>query len=198
MSEANVTVTGYVGTTPALHLSPNGVQWTSFRVASTRRMRDATTGEWRDGKTAWFTVKVFRGAARTVCDSIVRGQPVVLTGRLSVEEWTDNEGRDRFALVVDADAIGPDATRGLTRFTKVIHDSAGPQAGQVSAQPSGWELTSAPDDARSLAGPAAPSSGAGDLAGDGLTADDLTADGLDEAAAAVVDELTGESTSVGR
>ncbi|NNU28061.1 single-stranded DNA-binding protein [Isoptericola sediminis] len=141
MSDAKVTVTGYVGTTPVLHLSAHDVPWTSFRVGSTRRLRDAATGEWRDGRTTWFTVKAFRGAARTICESITPGQPVVVTGRPSTEEWVDKEGRDRYALIIDADAVGPDATRGLTRFTKVTHDDpaterapAGPTA---SADP--WD-----------------------------------------------------------
>ncbi|MEG3615059.1 single-stranded DNA-binding protein [Isoptericola haloaureus] len=146
MSDARTTVTGYVGTTPVLHLSANQVPWTSFRVGSTRRFRDAATGEWRDGRTTWFTVKAFRGAARTICESLTQGQPVVVTGRASTEEWVDKEGRDRFALIVDADAVGPDATRGLTRFTKVVHDDAPaerPTQGSAST-PDPWGLPPAP------------------------------------------------------
>ncbi|WP_418277422.1 single-stranded DNA-binding protein [Isoptericola jiangsuensis] len=140
MSEATVTVTGYVGTTPELHVSANKVPWTSFRVASTRRVKDTTSGEWRDGATTWFTVKAFRAAARSVCESLVQGQPVVLTGRLSTEEWTDREGRARYAFVVDADAVGPDATRGWTRFAKVRDDAAPRPAG--APEPSPWDTSS--------------------------------------------------------
>ncbi|PRZ07587.1 single-strand DNA-binding protein [Isoptericola sp. CG 20/1183] len=197
MSEATVTVTGYVGTTPALHLSQNDVAWTSFRVGSTRRLRDAVTGEWRDGRTTWFTVKAFRGAARTVCESLVQGQPVVLTGRLSAEEWTDRDGRDRVNLVVDADAIGPDATRGMTRYTKVVHES-GPVPDDEGGSP--WAVPAAPDDARSLTGDDATSeASSGDRSGrdDDLVADDLTGDDRQATGAHVVDELTGEAEPVG-
>jgi single-strand DNA-binding protein len=129
MSEASVTVTGYVGTTPELHLSANQVPWTSFRVASTRRVRDPRTGEWRDGATTWFTVKAFRAAARTVSESLVQGQPVVVVGRLSTDEWTDRDGRERCSLVVEADAVGPDATRGVTRFARVRVEASEGEAG---------------------------------------------------------------------
>ncbi|WP_277212459.1 single-stranded DNA-binding protein [Isoptericola croceus] len=185
MSEATVTVTGYVGTTPALHLSQNDVAWTSFRVGSTRRVRDAVTGEWRDGRTTWFTVKAFRGAARTVCDSLVQGHPVVVTGRLSAEEWTDRDGRDRFNLVVEADAIGPDATRGLTRFTKVVHEPAPGRQDQGGEAGTEWDVQAAPEDARSLTGPA----DVADTSSPG-PADVLVADGLDEGDTDVVDHLT--------
>jgi len=142
MSQATVTVTGYVGTTPPLHLSANQVPWTSFRVASTRRVRDGVTGEWQDGRTTWFTVKAFGRAARTVTASLVQGQPVVVTGRLSSEEWVDKEGRERYALIVEADAVGPDATRGLTSYTKVVLDELpgppGPGGGQ-GQRPDPWQ-----------------------------------------------------------
>ncbi|GAA1971459.1 hypothetical protein GCM10009718_03890 [Isoptericola halotolerans] len=150
MSDAIVTVTGYVGTSPALHLSPNDVPWTSFRVASTRRVRDPQSGEWRDGRTAWFTVKAFRGAARTVSESLVQGQPVVLTGRLSTEEWTDKDGRERTSLVVDADAVGPDATRGMTRFTRVVHEPATGGATDTVRRPDPWAAATTTDDPRSV------------------------------------------------
>lgn len=195
MSEATVTVTGYVGTTPALHLSQNHVAWTSFRVGSTRRVRDAVTGEWRDGRTTWFTVKAFRGAARTVCESLVQGQPVVLTGRLSAEEWTDRDGRDRVNLVVEADAIGPDATRGMTRFTKVIHEPGPAPHDRGTAAASEWEVAAAPDDASSLTDddethdtPSGPADEAG--------ADAVVADEPGSAGADAVDALTGEAEPV--
>lgn len=196
MSEATVTVTGYVGTTPALHLSQNHVAWTSFRVGSTRRVRDAVTGEWRDGRTTWFTVKAFRGAARTVCESLVQGQPVVLTGRLSAEEWTDRDGRDRVNLVVEADAIGPDATRGMTRFTKVIHEPGPAPHDRGTAAASEWEVAAAPDDASSLTEDDdethdTPSGPADEAGTDAVVADEPGSAGAD-----AVDALTGEAEPV--
>jgi single-strand DNA-binding protein len=187
MSDAIVTVTGYVGTSPALHLSPHDVPWTSFRVASTRRVREPRTGEWRDGKTAWFTVKAFRGAARTVSESLVQGQPVVLTGRLSTEEWTDRDGRERTSLVVDADAVGPDATRGMTRFTRVVHESAAaghaPQAGAPGGgdRPDPWAVGTAPDAAALTDG-----ADAGNADGDDDQLTDAADGGAKEEAASVV------------
>jgi len=126
MNEVSITVNGFVGTKPTLHRSPNGVEWTTFRVASTRRVRDARSGDWSDGQTLWFTVKSFRTGARNVAESLGQGDPVVVTGRLSTEEWTDKDGKERWQLVIDAQAVGPDVTRGLARFTRVV-DRAAPE-----------------------------------------------------------------------
>lgn len=126
MNEVSITVNGFVGTKPTLHRSDGGVEWTTFRVASTRRLRDPRSGEWSDGQTLWFTVKSFRAGARHVAESLAQGDPVVVTGRLSTEEWTDKEGKDRWQLVIDAHGVGPDVTRGLARFTRVV-DRADPE-----------------------------------------------------------------------
>lgn len=150
MNEVSITVNGFVGTKPTLNRSPSGVEWTTFRVASTRRVRDQRSGEWSDGQTLWFTVKSFRTGARNVAESLGQGDPVVVVGRLSTEEWVDKEGKDRWQLVIDANAVGPDVTRGLARFTRVVDRSdADPVPGQGPEGSDPWATAAdgrAPDD----------------------------------------------------
>jgi single-strand DNA-binding protein len=169
MSDVNVTVIGHVGTNPSLSRSANGTEWSTFRMASTRRVRDARTGEWRDGETLWFTVKTWNERARNVSASVKKGDPVVVTGRLAVEEWEGSQDvlladgstvaapEPRFALVVEAQHVGPDATRGLVRFVPVVgrgpaRDGEGerqPDAARV-AEPLGvedpWATAVGPDE----------------------------------------------------
>ncbi|MCA5893353.1 single-stranded DNA-binding protein [Isoptericola sp. NEAU-Y5] len=168
MSDVNVTVVGHAGTEPALATSANGTEWTTFRLASTRRVRDPRTGEWKDGDTLWFTVKLFRDRARHVSLSLRKGDPVVVVGRLGLEEWetervhelpgggttTITERRSR--LVVDAQQVGVDATRGMVRFARV-EKHAGPDRGDQERgdhEPGGLERgVAVPDDASSLVPP---------------------------------------------
>jgi len=122
MNDVTVTVSGNAGNTPALHIS-KGTEWTTFRVASTRRRRNEN-GDWTDGPTLWFTIKAWRAAALNVVDSVHKGDPVVVSGRLEVDEWTGPEGEPRMGLVVNATAIGIDATRGRVAFSRVVrHDT---------------------------------------------------------------------------
>lgn len=139
MNEVSITVNGFVGTKPTLHRSPSGVEWTTFRVASTRRVRDPRSGEWSDGQTLWFTAKSFRTGARNVAESLAPGDPVVVSGRLSTEDWVDKDGKDRWQLVIDVNAVGPDVTRGLARFTRVVDRSeADGTAGQGPESDDPW------------------------------------------------------------
>ena len=41
-------------------------------LASTSRYFDRDKGEWVDGRTEWFTVRVFRGAAALVKHALLR------------------------------------------------------------------------------------------------------------------------------
>lgn len=119
-SDVTVTLSGFVGTTPRLFTSAGGTDWTSFRIASTKRFLDRATGQWVDGRTIWFTVKVWRAVARNVAESLRKGDAVVVTGRLAVDEWSGPEG-PRTDLVVEATSLGPDLARGTARFTPVVH-----------------------------------------------------------------------------
>lgn len=118
--DVTVTLSGFVATTPTLFRSQSGNDFTSFRIAQTRRYLDRERGEWVDGRTLWFTVKAWKNVARNVALSLHKGDPVVVTGRLSLDEWDGPEG-PRTSLVVEATALGPDLTLGEARFARTVH-----------------------------------------------------------------------------
>lgn len=124
-NDVTVTLAGFMGTTPKLFTSPTGNDFTSFRIASTTRYLDRSRGEWVDGRTIWFTVKAWRAMAQNVAASLRKGDAVVVTGRLAVDEWTSPEG-PRTNLVIEASALGPDLTRGRAQFTNTVVRPAQP------------------------------------------------------------------------
>jgi len=119
MNDLTVTVTGWVATDPRLHLVPGGTDIVSFRLASTSRYFDRGSGQWVDRETSWFTVRVFRAAALLVAKSIKKGQPIVVVGRLHTHEWAADSG-PRTDLVIDAQTVGHDLTRGIADFTRAV------------------------------------------------------------------------------
>jgi single-strand DNA-binding protein len=123
MNDLIMTVNGWVATDPSQHVGPTGARLTSFRLASTSRFFDRDKGEWTDGRTEWFTVKVFRNAAITVANSIKKGQPVTVHGRFRTNEW-EGEGGTRTDLVIDATSVGHDLTRGTAEFTRAFGDAS--------------------------------------------------------------------------
>lgn len=153
MNDVTVTVSGFAGSTPALHVSKDAakdLQRTTFRVASTRRYMNEN-GEWTDGATLWFTVKAWRAGALNVVRSVRKGDPVVVTGRLEVDEWTAPDGQQRMGLVINASAVGVDATRGKVEFARVVHRDVLPD-GAPGASGGGEEMVAVrPGDVDSFA-----------------------------------------------
>lgn len=123
MNDLTITVTGWVATEPRHVVGPTGTRLTSFRLASTSRYFDRDKGEWADGNTEWFTVRTFRSAAITVKNSVEKGQPVIVTGRLRSHQW-DAEAGPRTDLIIDASSVGHDLTKGVATFTRATGDAS--------------------------------------------------------------------------
>lgn len=121
----DITVTGWIGSDVRLFPAQDGrAAYTTFRVGSTRRWFDRDSGAWRDGRTEWFTVKAWRALAVNAAASLHKGDPVVVTGRLSTREWMDAEARTRTSLVVEAAALGHDLGFGSARFARTVGPAA--------------------------------------------------------------------------
>jgi single-strand DNA-binding protein len=118
MNETMVTVVGHVATDPTLRTTAGGARVASFRLASTERRFDRGTGGWRDGNTTFYTVTSWRNMGENVCDSVEKGQPVLVHGRLRDSSYEGKDGQRRTVLEVEAFAVGHDLSRGVTRFTK--------------------------------------------------------------------------------
>jgi len=116
-----VTVVGWAASTPR-GVVGDGAAFRSFRVATTPRWYDSRQGAWTDGRTEWITVKLFREPAMNVAESVRKGQPLIVHGRLHTEEWT-TEGVTRTGLVLEATALGHDLTRGRATFTRRVYTS---------------------------------------------------------------------------
>jgi single-strand DNA-binding protein len=119
-SDLTVTLVGWVGTEPKHYTGTGVTPFTSFRMANTRRYFDRAQNAWTDGRTEWFTVKVWRQSALNVASSLRKGDPVLVHGRLATEQWDGPDGQ-RTTLVLEALAIGPDLTYGRASFARTIH-----------------------------------------------------------------------------
>ena len=147
---ALTTIAGWVGKNPVLIETPGGSH-TTIRVAHTPRYRNQLN-VWVDGETQWFAVKAWNDLAVNACASLRRGDPVVVSGRVMLEEWDSDEGRQKM-LVLRASALGHDLSRGRTSFTRVVRVTDG--GSDEGTDATGTETSPAPSPAASTV-PAAP------------------------------------------
>ncbi|QIR69613.1 single-stranded DNA-binding protein [Kocuria sp. KD4] len=116
MSE-HITLRGFVGKDPESHLFEDGTMVARFRLATTSRRFDAASNTWQDGSTNWYTVRCFRTLAMHVMASVRCGHPVVVTGKLGINEWQSETG-PRTVVQVDAAAVGHDLSFGTANFSR--------------------------------------------------------------------------------
>lgn len=99
-----VTMECRAGADPTLTFSQSGVAVCKVRVAASSRRKDGD--QWVDDKTTWITVTAFKQLAENVAESIVKGDLILVTGKLQMEEW-EKDGVKHTGYSVIADTIGP-------------------------------------------------------------------------------------------
>ena len=78
---------------------PSGAQLARLRLASTGRRRNGE--EWAD-KTSYFTIDVYGGQAAACAQYLAKGSRVFVEGELDHQQWTDQHGHRRDAVIIRA------------------------------------------------------------------------------------------------
>jgi len=103
-SQNQVLITGRLTRDPEFRSTQKGVSVCFFDIASNRRYKNQTTGEWKE-ETTYVPIVLWGAAADRCRDKIKRGTPVYVEGRLSQSEYTDKDGRTIKRLRVIANRI---------------------------------------------------------------------------------------------
>lgn len=122
MNEPHITVMGNLTAEPRYVVTNNGTPLLSLRLAATPRRYDRETGTWRDGDTMFLTVTCWRALAANGQESLSKGDPVVVTGRLRIREY-ERDGQRRQSAEIDATTVGHDLSRGVARFDRTRRSS---------------------------------------------------------------------------
>lgn len=114
-----ITVQGLVATTPRHIKTQEGVEITSFRLASSDRKYDYNKKRWVDGQTNWYTITLHNQIAVNAHKSINKGDRIFVLGNLLILDW-DNGERAGTSIEVEAIAIGHDLAWGESVFNRTV------------------------------------------------------------------------------
>ena len=134
--DTQITIVGNLVGDPELRYTPTGQAVAAFRVASTPRFRDNTTGEWKDGDSLFLSCNVWRQAAENVAESLQRGMRVIVNGRLRQRSYETMEGEKRTVYEIEVDEVGPSLRNASAKVVK-SNRSGGNFAGQGQGQGQG-------------------------------------------------------------
>jgi single-strand DNA-binding protein len=96
MSFNKVFVCGNLGRNPELRYTPQGNAVCQFSIATNKRDKNGAD------LTTWFRCTFWGKKAEVVNQHFAKGSPIFVEGELSIEEWTDRDGKNRFTLEINA------------------------------------------------------------------------------------------------
>ena len=123
--ETVITVVGNLTDDPELRFTPSGAAVASFTVASTPRMFDKNTNEWKDGDALFLRCSIWRQAAENVAESLTKGMRVVVQGRLRQRSYETREGEKRTVVELEVEEVGPSLKYATAKVTKASRGSGG-------------------------------------------------------------------------
>jgi single-strand DNA-binding protein len=121
--DTTITVVGNLTADPELRFTPSGAAVANFTVASTPRIYDRQSGEWKDGEALFLRCNIWREAAENVAESLTRGSRVIVQGRLKQRSFETREGEKR--TVVEVDEIGPSLRYATAKVNKASRSGGG-------------------------------------------------------------------------
>lgn len=142
-----VMLIGHLGKDAETRFTQSGTAVTNFTVATSRRYKNQQTGEW-DEDTEWHDVVLWK--AENLANYLQKGKQVYVEGRLQTRSWEDQSGVKKYRTEVVADPFG----------VILLSGGGGGDGGGGGGRPA------------SRPQPAA-SGGGDDLAGQGITDDDV-------------------------
>lgn len=123
--DTTITVVGNLTADPELRFTPSGAAVANFTVASTPRIYDRQSGEWKDGEALFLRCNIWREAAENVAESLTRGARVIVTGRLKQRSFETREGEKRTVVEVEVDEIGPSLKYATAKVNKASRGGGG-------------------------------------------------------------------------
>jgi len=130
MNGASVTFVGNVTQQPELRYSQAGKPWATFSVAVNEYGKDKS-GE-KTEHTSFFNCKLFGDAAENFCESVEKGNRVMVTGTLKMEKWTNKDGEEKTSPTVYVDEVGVSLRWAKAAITRIA-GNGGNNAGRVPA-----------------------------------------------------------------
>ncbi|MBF6213562.1 single-stranded DNA-binding protein [Nocardia puris] len=120
-----ITVIGNLTADPELRFTPAGQAVANFTVASTPRVFDRNTNEWKDGEALFLRCNIWREAAENVAESLTRGSRVIVQGRLKQRSYETREGEKRTVVELEVDEVGPSLRYATAKVNKAGRGGGG-------------------------------------------------------------------------
>ncbi|GAA1458945.1 MULTISPECIES: single-stranded DNA-binding protein [Williamsia] len=132
-----LTVIGNLTADPELRFTPSGAAVANFTVASTPRMFDRQTNEWKDGEALFMRCSIWRDAAENVAESLTKGARVIVSGRLKQRSYETREGEKRTVVELEVEEVGPSLKYATAKVNRASRGGGGGGGGNSGSSGGG-------------------------------------------------------------
>ncbi len=94
-----VILIGNLGADPENRYLPSGDAVCNVRIATTDRIRDKASGEYKES-TEWHRIVFFGKLAETAGQYLKKGRQIYVEGRIRTNKWQDKDGNERYTTEI--------------------------------------------------------------------------------------------------
>lgn len=128
--ETLITLIGNLTADPELRYTQNGVPVVNFTIASTERVFDRQSNEFKDGDAMFIRASAFREMAEHIAGSLTKGTRVVAHGKLKMRQYQDKDQNSRTSTEIEIEEIGPSLRYATAQVTRAQGGGGGQRGGQ--------------------------------------------------------------------
>lgn len=99
-----IIVSGRLTRDPDIRMTQKGSTVCSFSIANNRSYMDPSTNEWKE-EVSYISATAFGSLADRLKEKIKKGTPVIVEGRLVMNEFTGKDGQQRRDLRINASRV---------------------------------------------------------------------------------------------
>ena len=99
-----IIVSGRLTRDPDIRMTQKGSTVCSFSIANNRSYLDPSTNEWKE-EVAYMSATAFGALADRLKERIKKGTPVIVEGRLVMNEFTGKDGQQRRELRINTNRV---------------------------------------------------------------------------------------------
>jgi single-strand DNA-binding protein len=123
MQDNTMTLVGNLTDEPEVRFTSTGTALANFTIASSPRVFDKDSGQWRDGETLFLRCTVWQQSAENLADSLTKGTRVIVSGRLRQRSFETREGEKRTTVELVVDEVGVSLRYATVQITKTTRTS---------------------------------------------------------------------------
>lgn len=119
MSDNTYYIAGNLTKDPVVSTTPNGTTVVNFTIATTTRVLDSQTSQYKDTGTVFMRCTAWRALAEHVAKSLTKGMRVIAYGKLEQSTYEAEDGSRHTSIKLSVEDIGASMRFATAQITQI-------------------------------------------------------------------------------